>query len=273
MQLGIEAGSDTITLAKELGIRGVPVDGGALLREGVEATLKPVRENGLQVCQIGAFGFNPISDDHAAAQRAGAALQQMIELASQTGCRHIVIGPGNYHPSGFAHYDIRNYKAESITAMATSIEPYIRLAEDHDVRLCIEPYVKGVVHSPEQFLKLQEAIGSPALRCNIDPSSLYDFHGALHSDAVIHDLCSKLKDHIGLVHIKEIGVQEGFHLHMGLAPLSEGNTNWPLLLELIAPYIPSDSWIILEHVLSKQQAHDDYTILLQAAAQANVTLN
>ena len=63
MRLGLEAGKYTLDLAAELGIAGVPISAGSLVEEGVEATLAPLRERGLQVCQIGAFGYNPLSTD------------------------------------------------------------------------------------------------------------------------------------------------------------------------------------------------------------------
>jgi len=272
MQLGLEAGANTMDLAHELGIRGVPIDGGALVAHGVAATLSPLRERGLTVCQIGAFAFNPLSEDRPAAQAAAEQLTEIIELAPKTGCRYVVIGPGNYHPSGFAHYDRRNYAPEAIDTLAEALAAMAALAEQHKVCLCIEPYLKGVVHSAEQFRRLHAAVRSDALRCNIDPTSLYDYHDVLDPQPLIRRTCEGLADHCGLVHIKEITVSEGFHVHMGLAPLREGNTDWSLLLELIAPHVPDDGWVILEHVLSPEQGREDYRIVMDAAGRAGVQL-
>ena len=63
MRLGIDAGKHTQDVAVEHGIRGVPISADQLVNEGVEATLAPLNARGLQVCQIGAFGFNPLSTD------------------------------------------------------------------------------------------------------------------------------------------------------------------------------------------------------------------
>lgn len=272
MRLGLEAGGDTLPLAAELGIRGVPIDGGSLVRDGVQATLKPIREYGLEVCQIGAFGFNPISDDREGVERAGAELREMITLAGQTGCRYIVIGPGNHHPSGFAHYDERNFAPDAIALLADALRPFVSMAEENGVRLCVEPYLKGVVHSSERFLRLHERVGSDALRCNVDPSSLYDFHDAISPQQIIRRTCGDLAGHVGLVHIKEVVVHEGFHVHMGLAPLRDGNTDWSLVLELIVPHVPEDGWVILEHILSPEQGRQDFAILRSASDRAGVEL-
>lgn len=272
MRLGLEAGEDTLTLANELGIRGVPIDGGALVRDGVDATLSPIRERGLEVCQIGAFGFNPVSDDGDAAKAGGAQLERIIELSPATGCRFVVIGPGNYHPSGFAQHDARNFQPEAVEQLAEGLRPFVSAAEEHGVCLCVEPYLKGIIHSAEQFLKLREQIGSDALRCNVDPSSLYDFHDAIDPGRVVRETCEGLAGCYGLVHIKEIAVSEGFHVHMGLSPLANGTTDWAAVLRMVAPHLPEESWVILEHVLSPDQGRDDYAILKAAADRAGVTL-
>jgi sugar phosphate isomerase/epimerase len=272
MRLGIEAGGDTLDLANELNIRGVPIDGNALVEQGVEATLAPLRDRGLEACQIGAFGYNPLSDDRTAAAAESEKLSKIIELAPGTGCRHIVIGPGNYHPSGFGHYDRRNFTSEAIDALAEVLRPMVALAEQHNVQLCIEPYLKGVICGAKPFQRLHEAIGSDALQCNVDPTSLYDFHTAISPARLIRESCEGLAGHIGLVHVKEIAVREGFHLQMGLAPLADGHTDWALLLELIAPHLPEDSWVILEHILSPEQGREDYRILMDAADRAGVAL-
>ena len=43
MRLGLDAGKDTLDLAVELGIRGVPISADRLARDGVGATLAPLR--------------------------------------------------------------------------------------------------------------------------------------------------------------------------------------------------------------------------------------
>ncbi len=273
MRLGLEAGKHTLELAEELGIRGVPVGGGALVEQGPEAALAPLRRRGLAVCQIGAFGFNPLSADAAAARGQADLLRKTIPLAPRTGCRYIVIGPGNYHPSGFAHFDPRNFTPAAIEEFAEALKPFVALAERHDVCLSIEPYFKGVVRGPAQFLAVHERVGSDALRANVDPSSLYTFREALDPSATVRDVCTGLAGHYGLVHLKEVGIEEGFHLHMALKPIGEGRTDWAELLRLAAGHIPDDSWAILEHVLSPEEGRRSCERLRAAAERAGVALD
>jgi sugar phosphate isomerase/epimerase len=58
----------------------------------------------------------------------------------------------------------------------------------------------------------------------------------------------------GLIHVKEVGLAEGFHLHAGLVPLGDGPTDWAHFLRLALPHLPADSWLILEHVQAADAA-------------------
>jgi len=264
MRLGLDAGQDTISIAVELNIRGVPIAGEGLVQNGVRATLAPLNKHGLEPCQVGAFGYNPLADKNCNGQ-----LSQIIPLAKEAGCRHIAIGPGNYHPSGFGHYDTRNFQENAIDLYAQSLRPMVELAQKHDVVLTIEAYLKGVVCSADTFKRLHAMIGSDHLRCNIDPSSLYaGLHDFLNPMPLVTRTIADLAQHVGLVHLKEVAVEEGFHLKMSLAPIGSGHTDWAELLACVDPHLPEDSWVIIEHCASPGEASKSVDIITRAAAQA-----
>ncbi len=273
MRLGLDAGANTLDLAVELGIRGVPISAEQLGRDGVDATLAPLHERGLQVCQIGAFGFNVLSTDRTKQARQQAILEQAIPLAVATGCPYIVICGGNYHPSGFGAGDVRNFTDAALDEIAAGLAPLLALAEQHGVCLSIEPYLKTAICSAERFLALWERVKSPALRANLDVTSLYDYADLWHPTATIQRTCSGLAGHYGLVHIKEIALTEGFHIHAGLVPLGKGPTDWAEVLRLVAPHVPADSWVILEHVATPDEARASVAYLRAAAARAGADLH
>ena len=273
MRLGLDAGANTLDLAVELGIRGVPISAEQLVRDGVEATLAPLRERGLQVCQIGAFGFNVLSTDRAQQARQQAILEQAIALAAATGCPYIVICGGNYHPSGFGAGDARNFTNAALDEIAAGLAPLLALAEQHGVRLSIEPYLKTAISSAERFVALWERVKSPALRANVDVTSLYDYADMWNPAVTLRRACEGLAGHYGLIHIKELALADGFHIHIGLAPLGHGPTDWAEVLRLVAPHVPEDSWVILEHVATPDEARASVAYLRAAAARAGVDLH
>jgi len=273
MRLGLEAGKDTLDLAVELGIRGVPISAETLARDGVETTLAPLRERGLEVCQVGAFGYNPLSSDAERQAAQTAMLQAAIPLAPETGCTYITICGGNRHPSGFGAGDAYNYTAAALDEVAAALSPLLSLAEQHRVKLTIEAYLKTAVYSAERFLALHARLGSDALRCNVDVSSLYDYWDLWDPRAKVKETCTGLAGHYGLGHLKEIALQDGFHIQAGLAPLGQGPTDWAQVLRLMAPHMPGDSWAILEHVLSPEEGRASVALLRKAAAGVGVALD
>ena len=272
MRLGLEAGSHTLDLAVELGIGGVPISADALVREGLDATLEPLRERDLQVCQIGAFGYNPLSTDRERQAGQCKVLEQAISLAPQAGCRYVTICGGNYDPSGFGAGDARNWTDAALNEVAEALKPMLVLAKQYDVYICIEPYLKTVVCDPERFLVLRERVGSDALRVNLDVTSLYSYWDLWDSTSTVDHICTSLAGHYGLGHLKEVGLAEGFHIHAGLVPVGEGNTDWAQVLRLMAPHMPDDSWAILEHVQTPEEARSSVAVLRAAAEEAGVSL-
>lgn len=271
MRLGLEAGEYTLDLAVEQGVSGVPIEAEKLVESGVKATLKPIHARNLAVCQIGAFGYNPLSTDQAAQAKQQETLEKVIPLAAETGCPYVVIGSGNYHPSGFGAADARNFQVEALDILAAELSPLLALAEKHGVYLSMELYLKTAVNSPERFLTLKEKVGSDALKANIDVSSLYDFGDMIDPSAKIQHVCTALAGHYGLGHIKDIGLEEGFHIHMGLAPLGSSPTDWSEVLRLMAPHMPEDSWLIVEHVLTPEEGRKSLGIVRAAAQKAGIT--
>jgi len=272
MRLGLEAGAHTHDLAVEQGVRGVPISIDQLVNDGVDATLAPLRERGLEVCQIGAFGYNPLSTDREAQAKQTEILEKGIPLAAATGCPYIVFCGGNYHPSGFGAGDARNFTDEALDEMAAILAPMLELAEAHGAKLSIEAYLKTAIYSPGRFLALWERAKSEALVVNIDPTSLYAYWDLWDPTKTVEHVCTALAGHYGLVHLKEIGLYEGFHIQSGLTPIGTGPTDWGQVLRLVAPHVPEDSWVILEHVLSADEGRASLALLREAAKVQGVAL-
>jgi sugar phosphate isomerase/epimerase len=254
MRLGVEAGKETLAVAMEHGVRGVPISAEALVRDGVEATLAPLRAQGLAPCQVGAFGYNPLhpDKDHLARQRA--LLEQAIPLAAATGCPYLVICGGNYHPSGFGDGDARNFTSSALDEAAAELAPVLALTERHGASLVVEPYLKTAVSTPERFVALQARCGSPALKVTLDVANFYTYDDMWRATESARHAVALLGPHTGIVHIRDLALAPGFHIHIGLCPLGAGPTDWDTILPLIAPYVPGDAWVVLEHVKDAEEA-------------------
>ena len=153
------------------------------------------------------------------------------------------------------------------------MKPLLDSAEKHGAKLAVEAYLKTAVNSPGSFLRLKELTGgSDALCCNIDVTSLYNDQDLWDPMPKVEQICNGLAGHYGLGHIKGVALKDGFHIHVELAPITEDTTDWTQVLRLMAPYIPQDSWLILEHMFSPEEARSSLAHLRKAADDAGVSL-
>ena len=256
MRLGIDAGASSIEFAQAYGVAGVPVSSRALKEQGVQSALKPIRDAGLEVCQINAMGYNPLHPDDNARAASRETVFNAFEVSGDVGCPWVSINAGNHHSTGFLDGDKRNFGEAALESIARELEPLLRAAEKADAYLSLEPYIKGAVFSSDRFLSLRRILGagSERLRINLDVTSFYDLHALIDPDPLCDKLCYDLKDFIGLIHVKEVRLNESFHIHADLAPVTEGPTDWERVLRRAMPSAPVDSWVIVEHVQSGEEA-------------------
>jgi sugar phosphate isomerase/epimerase len=268
MKLGLELGAPTRDIASELGIRGVPVDGSELRNNSVKATLAMLAEKNLVPCQVGAFGFNALNVSEA--ERAN--LEATLPLAVEAGCPYVVINPASYHKNVFTMVDRRSWTEDALDEMARALDGPLKVAERCGAKISIEAINKACIHSPERFLKLKSKVGSDALRCNIDPTSLYGYWELIESKEFITQMCASLAGHYGIVHIKETTLKDGYHIHSEMVPVGEGNTDWAHFLTQIAPHVPADSWVMIEHCATPDEARNSVRLIREAAQSVGVAL-
>lgn len=273
MRLAIEAGSDTAAAAEKLGIKGVPIDGGALLEKGVAATLQPLLEKGFSPCQVGAFFMNALSPDAAAKTESIARVKRLIPLAAEAGCPWIAFAAGSCQPDTFGGADPRNLTSAALDEAAHTLEPLARLAEQHQVKLTLEPHIRSVIATPERAAALCGKVGSPALRVTFDVSNFYDFMDLLDPTEMIERCGKALRPWCGLVHLKEVAVTDGFHLHAGLVPMGKGRTDWTQVLTEAVAGFPNDSWVLVEHCSGLDEAVSSVTLVRAAAKAAGLSLS
>ena len=278
MRFAIEAGRSTHDLATEHSIRGVPVGADEVIRDGGAAVRERLAAKGLEPCQIGAFGINLIRPT----AEGRAQVEGAIDESGPSGCPIVVIPGGSYHESIFGGFDRRNFTGEALLAAAKTLAPLVLRAADAGAVLSIEPYIKSAVHSPEAFVELIDRTATAAtrpvadiartLRLNLDVTNYYDLRDLIDPTPLVRSIVPTYAGHVGLIHIKEIGLDEGFHIHAGLKPITDGPTDWGLVLELAATVADEGCWVLLEHLLSEDEARKSIAHLRYVADRAGVTL-
>jgi sugar phosphate isomerase/epimerase len=272
MYLAIEAGPDTIDVAVRCRVRGVPVDGRTLVEDGEASALGSLRRAGLTPCQIGVHGYNPLHPDPAERRFWARIVVQAIPLARRLGVNDVVISAGNHQADQYGAADPRNRSPEALIEVAQQLRPLVDQAEAAGVRLAIEPYLKSAVSTPDAFIALAFLVGSPSLRCVVDCANWYGFAELLDPAPLVRRAVSVLAGRYGPIHVKEIALLPGFHLHAGLVPLGAGRTDWGGFLARVARHAEADTWVLIEHAANAAEAEAAITHLRSVAATAGVEL-
>lgn len=141
-----------------------------------------VRGHGLEVSAFCAHG-EPLSPNKQVAQAYSQYFRKVCKLAEATSVYRLVVLADL--PEGARGDTCRCWVVDSFQPYARQtlrwqweqrLIPYWRepakIAKDHGCKLCFEPQIGDMVHSPATFTQLREAIG-PVAGCNLDPSHLF----------------------------------------------------------------------------------------------------
>jgi sugar phosphate isomerase/epimerase len=270
MRLAIEGEGIGLETALSLGVAGVPLNSEQIDAMGAAAVLYPLTTSGLGVAQIGAYSFNPLHPDTSVVAESTAMVSRMIHASTLLGKPAIVLSCGNYNPNAYSAIDRRNRSDQALDCYAEALVPLLVEAEAAGVRLAIEPYVKGVIYDADSFAALASRVGSPALCCNFDPTSLYDLADLMDPTNRISETCEKLAGRIGVVHLKEIALADGFHIHSGLVPLGEGPTDWAAVMRSLPAMGCTEAWCLIEHVTSIDEARRSIALVRCLAAASGI---
>ncbi|NOZ20448.1 MAG: sugar phosphate isomerase/epimerase [Planctomycetes bacterium] len=261
---------EAVPVAKEIGATGLPLSINALAERGPEAAAKPIRDAGMSACQIGAFGFNPLSPNRAEQKKQEDMLAKAIPLAAATGCPYLVINSGNYDEAGFMRGHPDNFTDRALDEVAVALDPVLSLAEQHGAKIVIEPMVHCVVSVPERFLALKERVKSNALRVNLDICNFFTLKDMWQPAEAVKRICGLLAGHYDLVHCKDLTVSQGVHIHIDETPLGTGVMDWETALHDIARDLPEGGWFIYEHVKSAEDARAGAKLLRDMAQKEGI---
>jgi len=270
IRFAVDAGSDTVALAIETGCKGVPGDVGSLLASGVDKVVEPLREKGLELCELMCFGLNLLHPEAALRQRGVDELCKALPLAKQVGCPYVVTTAGNYNSNIFGLGDPENFTDSALKEAAAGLEEPLRIAEAHGVSICIKPFIKTAVYSAESFLRLKEICGSENLKVSLDVAGVYDVADIWNPVPKTTHVCRALREHIGILHLKEIGMVPGYYVQLELLAHGSGATPWDVVLRECADHVPEDSWVIIEHIESLEDGRAAVPLITRIAQDLGI---
>jgi sugar phosphate isomerase/epimerase len=203
-------------------------------------------------------------------RRAG--VEQMIALVSiarQIGAGNLYVRPGS---AGGAHAwstHPENHLPETRARLVESLRALARAAEGEGVTLAIEGHVVSPLDTPEHTREVIDAVGSPALRFNLDPVNYIGaVTDAYRSTALLTRLFQELGPLVVSAHAKDVTVEDRHVVHISEVVPGRGYFDHATFLRLFEADCPG-GFLIIEH-LPPEQVPEARAFLGRVAARLGI---
>lgn len=236
----------------------------------VERLRALVQRHGLQVAQCnGAYPFLVDPDDQRRQQGVDT-LRQLIRLGAALGAQAVYVRPGSVNPAGPWQSHRENRSAETRRRLLSSLGAAAETAEELGAVLALEGHVLSPLPTPESLRDVVRAVGSPALRCNLDPVNFVgSLEDAYDTTGLLDRLFACVGEYAVAGHIKDVTVGSRLVLHLDEVIPGQGLLDLPGFFSRLAAALPAGGFALIEH-LADADIPAARKGVLQAAAAAGV---
>lgn len=213
-----------------------------------------LRDYGLTMVQ--AIGFRPplIHPDERVRCQAVSTLREAIRIAAALGSLSCHTGPGSIAQLGAKTSDWdgawnphpRNWDTICRQQLIKSLKEVALVAEDRGVVVGMEGHVLVTLNSAEMMRDVLDEVGSPAIRCDLDPVNWLTLDTVFRSGEAIDHMVDVLGQHIFNAHSKDVVVENKLVLHIDERPTGQGVLDHDRLMRRIEDLGP-ERFLVVEH--------------------------
>ena len=203
---------------------------------------------GVRVAQANPRYEALVNPDEARRKEGVRVLRQACRCARWLEAGNVYVRPGSLNPRGHWLPYPANTSPETIDRLIRSLREVVPAAEDEGVVLAIEGHVTSPLEAPERVRAVIQAVGSPALRFNVDP---VNFVGTLADAYSSTDFLNRMFDALGeytvCAHVKDLAVEERLVLHIAECVPGDGLLDMETFLRRFDAACP-DGYALIEHL-------------------------
>jgi len=214
------------------------------------------RDAGVAIHSIGVY-TNLIHPDAAERKANLAYFDAMMGVGDAMGVKVFISEAGHYHSDEPAPRVPYHFQEEVWRQMVATGKDLARLAEGHGATVLLEPFHRGFLASAKRTRLFIEEVGSPHVRCLLDPANLLEVND-------LEEMFAQLTPHVDCLHAKD----RKLHVARGVAA-GQGDLDYPAFVRLAAKHTP-DAPLIMEYVGPKdyKQAFAHLKAAMQTAGVA-----
>lgn len=236
---------------KELGLLGVTCllpDPMGCTRDEMERVRAVLGRAGVVPAQANASYERLVDPDDTLRAAGIRGLQAACRCAAWLRAATVYVRPGSLNRAGHWTPHPENTSAETLERLIASLTSVASVAEAEGVTLAIEGHVVSPLDTAARIKQVIDAVGSPALRHNVDPVNMIpSIPLAYRNRVVLDELFDTLGDVIVAAHIKDVVVEDRLVVHIAERPAGQGLLEMEHFLRRFEASCP-DGWVLIEHI-------------------------
>jgi sugar phosphate isomerase/epimerase len=171
-----------------------------------------------------------------------------LRVAAALGADGIVIVAGGHHPRVPYWPHRENHAPATRERLVANLRDAAGMAADLGVTIALEGHVTTALSSPERMLEVVEAVGSPAVRVNMDPVNFVGDLAALWDTSGVVDRCfALLGPYVVSGHVKDVYAEERLVVHLSQCVPGDGELDLHAYLRRFEEVAP-DAYVFVEHL-------------------------
>ena len=179
--------------------------------------------HGIAVDHVGAY-VNPVGLGPEQRRAGVAHLTGFCRVAKELGVTTLATFSGTVSEGTALQWNPETHSEASYATFVETMRRVMPVAEAEGVTIAIEPFVVTVVKDPDTFLRAFRDVGSPNLGLAMDVVNFYwpDDIEQPRSNQLMTECFEKTRQHIAVVHVKDLAPQDGERPTPGKAKIGGG---------------------------------------------------
>lgn len=233
--------------------------------------VRAAREADIVIAEVGAWS-NPISPDEATRQKAMAFCRERLALAERVGARCCVNIAGARNPTQWDGPHPENLSEETFDLIVETVRAIIDAVKPTRTFYTLEPMPWVFPDSPENYLRLLQAIDRPQFGVHLDPVNMISSPQRLFQNADFLRECFRLLGpYIQSVHAKDSVLTGKLTAHLDEVIPGRGQLDYSVFLTEMTK-LGEDTPFLLEHLASEAEYHEAAAYVRSVAAGIGLKL-
>lgn len=198
-------------------------------------------------------------------------MQTLCRWARVLDAETLYVRPGGLNPRGHWYGHPANHALETFDRLVDSLRQVSLVAQSEGVPLAIEGHVLSPLDTPQRVRDVLDAVGSPALRFNIDPVNFIGTVRDVHDTRrVLEGLFDLLGPDTIAAHVKDCRLGDKLVVHIEEVVPGDGVLDLALFLRRFEACCPT-GYALIEH-LPDEKVPRARAAVCSVAALAGLTL-